>query len=88
MKKFSSLLLALCFGASLAFADTPPGPPSGAGPGGQGGPHHPPRDCSKAPNDEMKARCEARQKAMESCKDKQGEERKQCMMAAMPKKEK
>jgi hypothetical protein len=85
MKKFTSLLLALSFGASVAFADTPPGPPPGAGPGG---PHHPPRDCSKAPNDEMKARCEARQKAVESCKDKQGEERKQCVMAAMPKMDK
>ncbi len=84
MKKFSSLLLALTLGTGLAFADTPPGPPAG----GPGGPHHPPRDCSKAPNDEMKARCEARQKAMESCKDKQGDERKQCMMAAMPKKDK
>lgn len=85
MKKFSSLLLALSFSASLALAQTPPGPPPGGSPGG---PHHPPRDCSKAPNDEMKARCEARQKAMESCKDKQGEEHKQCMMAAMPRKDK
>ena len=85
MKKFSSLIIALIFGASLAFAQQPPGPPPG---GPEGGRPHPPRDCSKAPNDEMKARCEARQKAMESCKDKQGEEHKKCMMAAMPKREK
>ena len=84
MKKIAHLLTALIvgFSMSLAFAETPaapPGPPPGAG-----GPP-PPRDCSKAPDEEKKARCEARQKAMEKCKDLAPEAHHKCMMDAMPK---
>jgi len=84
MKKICSLLSSLLFGLtmSLAFADTPPGPP----PGAEG--HHPPRDCSKAPDAEKKTRCEAHQKAMEKCKDLAAEDHRKCMMEALPRPEK
>lgn len=84
MKKISTLVTALAFGltASLAFAQPAPPPP------GEGRPH-PPRDCSKAPDAEKKARCEAMQAAMEKCKDKkEGDERRTCMKEALPKKDK
>ena len=85
MNKFSSVLTALLFGLSMpfAFAQQPPGPP----PGGEGRPH-PPRDCSKAPDAEKKARCEAIQAAMEKCKGMKPEEHHACMKEAMPKKDK
>ena len=83
MKKLSSLLTGLSFGLSVsfAFAEQPPGPP-----GGEGRPH-PPRDCSKAPDAEKKARCEAFQKAMEKCKDMKPEEHRACMKDSLPKKD-
>ena len=85
MKRSIYLLTALSLGLSmsLAFSQEPPGPP----PGGDGRPH-PPRDCSKAPDAEKKARCEARQKAMEKCKDLKPEEHRACMKDAMPKRDK
>ena len=85
MKKVSRLLagLALGFSMSFAFAEQPPGPP----PGGEGRPH-PPRDCSKAPDAEKKAHCEAIQKAMEKCKDLKPGEHHACMKEAMPRKDK
>jgi hypothetical protein len=88
MKKISTLAAALAFGltASVVFAQPAPPPP------GEGRPH-PPRDCSKAPDAEKKAHCEAMQAAMkaarEKCKDKaEGDERRNCMKDAMPKKDK
>ena len=82
MKKICSLLSGLSFGISTSFAlAQPPGPP----PGGDGKPH-PPRDCSKAPDAEKKARCEARQKAMEKCRDLKPEDHRACMKDAMPQK--
>ena len=91
MNKISTLITALALGcaSTLALAQQPPGPPPGDGKGpGMHGPH----DCSKAPDEEKKARCEAhqaaRKAAMEKCKDKTPEEHRQCMMDAMPKKDK
>ena len=85
MKKISCFLAALSLGVSASFAMAQPGPPPGAGPG-EGRPH-PPRDCSKAPDAEKKARCESMQAAMEKCKDKKQEERRACMKEAMPKRD-
>jgi hypothetical protein len=46
-----------------------------------------PHDCSKAPAD-RKDRCEARNKIIAACKDKPaGDERRQCVMSNMPKKD-
>ena len=87
MKKSGHLLTALLFalGSTLAFAEGPPG----AGEKGERGDRpHPPRDCSKAPDAEKKARCEAHQAAMAKCKDMQKEEHRKCMHEAMPKKDK
>ena len=85
MKTISTLVAALAFGAfsSLAMAQQPPGPPPGSD-------HHPgkhgPHDCSKAPDAEKKAHCEARQAAMKKCKGMTKEDHRKCMMDAMPKK--
>jgi hypothetical protein len=91
MKKISITLSAclIALSSSLAFAQqSPPGPPGG-GPGGPG--MHGPRDCSKAPDAEKKARCEARQAAMkaaqEKCKDAKDEAHRKCMMEALPRPE-
>ncbi|MEP7155814.1 MAG: hypothetical protein ABI905_08570 [Betaproteobacteria bacterium] len=83
MNKICGLLSVLMFGFSMSVAfaqQPPPGPAPGAG-----GHPPPPRDCSKAPDAEKKARCEARQKAMEKCKDLAPEAHHKCMMDAMPK---
>ncbi len=85
MKKMASIVAALTVGlaASLAFAEGPPA--AGEHKGG----HHPmmhTRDCAKAPAD-MKDRCEAHNKMIETCKAKpEGEERKKCVMENRPKK--
>ncbi len=84
MKKIASIVAALTVGltASLAFADTPPAPGEHKGPR-----HHAmqTRDCAKAPAD-MKDRCEAHNKMIETCKAKpEGEERKKCVMENRPK---
>ena len=86
MKKFAALTAALLMGlASASFAEPPKG--EGPGPG-----KHPPRDCSKAPDAEKKARCEEHQAAMkaamEKCKGKEGDARKSCMQENMPKRKK
>ncbi len=84
MKKISTLVAALAFGLTASLVVAQPAPP----PPGEGRPH-PPRDCSKAPDAEKKARCEAMQAAMEKCKDKkEGDERRACMKDALPKKDK
>ncbi len=85
MKKIATIIAALTFGvaANVAFAaDTPP--PDGEH---KHGDHTKPHDCTKAPADH-KARCEARNKALEVCKDKKGEDHKKCMMDQRPKKDK
>ena len=84
MKKVASIVAALALGltSAMAFADP-----------GQAGEHKKPhhdmmkaRDCAKAPAD-MKDRCEAHNKIIETCKAKpEGEERKKCMMENRPKK--
>ncbi|MBL8512881.1 MAG: hypothetical protein JNJ55_02740 [Betaproteobacteria bacterium] len=80
MKKIAVLTAALLMGiASVSFAEPPKG--EGPGPG-----KHPPRDCSKAPDAEKKARCEAHQAAMKTCEGKEGDARKACMKENMPKK--
>jgi hypothetical protein len=85
MKMISTLLATLLLGTSaVAFAQDAPPP-------GDKGPRHDPMkamDCGKAPAD-MKDRCEMRNKALETCKDK-AEDRKahrECMMAQRPKKD-
>ena len=91
MNKISTLITALALGcaSTLAMAQQPPGPPPE---GGKGPGMHGPHDCSKAPDEEKKARCEAhqaaRKAAMEKCKDLKAEEHRACMMAAMPRKDK
>jgi hypothetical protein len=45
------------------------------------------KDCTSITDGARKAKCEARQAAMEKCKDTKGDDRKKCMMDAMPKKE-
>ncbi len=88
MKKLTSIVATLAVGlvASVAFAE---GPPAGGDKAkGPGGPHRmmETRDCAKAPAD-MKDRCEAHNKMVETCKAKPaGEERKKCVMENRPKK--
>jgi hypothetical protein len=86
MKKIASLLVALCFGLGATVAFAQDAPPKDA-PKGEHSKRDPmkPMDCSKAPAD-MKDRCEARNKALEACKDKKDEEHKKCMMDQRPKK--
>lgn len=81
MKKFSTLIatLAMATAASFAFAQVPAAP----APGGE----VMMKDCSKEPADKA-AQCEAYNKAVETCKDKKGDELKACMKDAMPKKDK
>ena len=84
MKKIASIVAGLSLGlaASLAFADTPPVPGEHKGPR-----QHmmQTRDCAKAPAD-MKERCEAHNKMIETCQAKpEGEERKKCVMENRPK---
>ncbi len=83
MQKISTLIATLALAAvgTVAFA----GEGHGDKPHGQG--MHKMMDCSKMENAERKAGCEARQKAMETCKAKEGDERKQCMKDAMPKRD-
>lgn len=90
MRKIVHLLSATAMGLtmSLALAQTPPTAPPATPDGKE---HHPgmhgPRDCSKAPDAEKKARCEARQKIMEKCKGLNPEEHHKCIKDAMPKKD-
>lgn len=82
--------LKLCCAALLgALAVSPLLAQPGPGMGGQGnGPattQRAPRDCAKAPAPEQcKARQEARSKALETCKDKAGPARRDCMHDHMP----
>ena len=80
----AALLFALTASAQM-------GPGAGMGglsdanaPGGMAGmgrAERPAMDCSKARNPE---RCEARQKAMETCKDKRGKARQSCVEDSVP----
>lgn len=88
MNRIAGIAAALALGlfAQLARAQEPPAPP----PAGEPGRPHPPRDCSKLPDEEKKARCEAMQAAFkaaqEKCKDvAKHDEHRKCMMEAMPK---
>lgn len=80
----------ISLGLSLpALAQSAPGMMGMMGMGGMGmggmGPQHEHRDCSKAPNPEQcKTRQAAVEKARQSCADKQGAERRQCMEAQRP----
>jgi hypothetical protein len=79
MKKLSVLAVSLCLSLSgLAMAEPPKD--------GEGKRRHPPMDCSKAPDAEKKAKCEAHQAARKQCMDKEGDARKACMEALRPKK--
>lgn len=62
------------------------GPGAGMGPGkGMGAGMQRPADCSRAASPQLcEERRAARQKAMESCKDKVGPARRECMRNAMP----
>lgn len=42
------------------------------------------RDCSKASSPEMKAQCEARNKASAKCENEKGPDRRKCMYEALP----
>ena len=79
MKKISMLLVAIALGLSSvgAMAEESAAPADGK--------RHPKmHDCSKMTNADHKARCETRQAAMASCKDKpQGQERRACLKSAM-----
>lgn len=84
MKIFRTAILALTISAaSLAMAQDPPAPPAD-------GKHPPMMDCSKAPDADKKARCEARQKAraemMEKCKGMAEQEHRKCMMEQLKEK--
>ena len=80
MKKYLSLVAGLVFAASstLAFAQT-------AAPQAADAPKM--ADCSKEESPDKKAYCEAKNAAMDSCKDKKGDEMKACVKDAMMKKE-
>ena len=80
MKKLSVLMAALLLSsAGLVLADAPKEGEPGKRP-------HPPMDCSKAPDAEKKARCEAHQAARKKCMEKEGDARKACMDEMRPKK--
>jgi hypothetical protein len=83
----TSLVAAALF-AGVAFAQTPPDGPKGpGGPGMEPGKMHEQRDCSKVPAERQKM-CEARNKALEKCKDKTArEDHRKCMMENMPRRE-
>ena len=78
MKKMATLLVSMClsagFMAGAAFAED-----------GTKGERHgkmvrmPPMDCSKV-KPENKDRCDTRNTALATCKDKQGDDYKKCMM--------
>jgi hypothetical protein len=72
MKPCLSVLLAGATAATFALAATAQTP--GAGPAK--GPRAAPMDCAKAKD---KARCEALNKDIEACKDKTGDDWRQCM---------
>ncbi len=87
MKKIAEMTAALLLSASaiVAFAQTPPTPPTDgkAGAGRM-------RDCSKMEDADKRGHCEKRQAAMkaawEKCKDRpEGKERRECMHDTMPK---
>lgn len=86
LKSCSALLLAALL-AGVAYAQPGPGT-ANAGPSGNGNPaavKTMPRDCTQAPRPELcKERQEARQKAMEACKDKAGPDRRECLRAHRP----
>jgi Skp family chaperone for outer membrane proteins len=81
MKKSSTLLATLVLAAcsTFAFAQAPAAAPADKEPMM--------KDCSKEAPDKA-AQCEAYNKAVETCKDKKGDELKACMKEAMPKKDK
>lgn len=72
----------LLLGCAMALLAIPThAQPAGPGPGSGSGPGPTKSDCSKARNPQN---CEARQKAMEGCKDKTGPARRSCVEDAMP----
>jgi hypothetical protein len=77
MKTPISVLLAAVAAAALSTAAA--AMPSGAGPGKGPGAH--PMDCAKAKD---KARCESLNKDIEACKDKTGDEWRDCMHRPAP----
>jgi hypothetical protein len=77
MKPSLSVLLAAV--AAASFATTAAAMPSVAGPGKGPGAH--PMDCAKAKD---KARCESLNKDIEACKDKAGDEWRECMHQPAP----
>jgi len=77
MKPSFSVLLAAVTAAT--FATTAAAMPSGAGPGK--GPGAYPMDCAKAKD---KARCESRNKDIEACRGKTGDDWRDCMRLPAP----
>jgi hypothetical protein len=80
MKKYLSLVAGLAFAASSSMAFAQAAAPQAA----EGAKM---ADCSKEESPDKKAYCEAKNAAMESCKDKKGDEMKACVKDAMMKKE-
>ena len=74
MKPCLSVLLAGVAAATFAISASAQGPAAGAGPGK--GPGARPMDCAKAKD---KARCESLNRDIEACKDKTGDEWRECM---------
>ncbi len=79
MKKYLSLVAGLVFAASSSMAFAQAAPQAADAPKMA--------DCSKEESPDKKAYCEAKNAAMESCKDKKGDEMKACVKDAMMKKE-
>ncbi len=82
MKNYLSLITGIAIAASstLAFAQASMTPPQAAD--GQKM-----ADCSKEESSDKKAYCEAKNAAIEVCKDKKGDDMKACVKDVMMKKE-
>lgn len=84
MKKLATILVSVCLGAGFLAS------PAFAADGVKGERYGKmdrttPMDCSKV-KPENKDRCEARNTALTTCKDKQGDDHKKCMMDQRPNK--
>ncbi len=82
MKNYLSLLAGVVIAASstIAFAQAPMAPAQAADAPKMA-------DCSKEESPDKKAYCEAKNAAMDVCKDKKGDEMKACVKEAMMKKD-